>query len=141
MSLDTRTWVCDNVAFTAASQRSDLMDPALTTTGLIAFLVELLHARSGVWQNKGVVVTAVRSDHPTPDGPNGHQGGNAIDFGDSNGASGHLAHDVQACDGALGIGLGGEYKAYAVELGGYGPASKLFEDNNTNHIHVQVVSY
>jgi hypothetical protein len=141
VSIATRQWVVDNLAFSRDSQHLDLLDPNLTTTALIAFLVELLHARDGAWQNGGVLVTSVRSDHPTADGPDGHQGGNAIDFVDALGAPEHLLIDVQACDAARGIGCGGRYQEFAPALGGYSPESKLFEDNNEDHIHVQVVGY
>lgn len=141
MSIETRTWVCSQLAYTDNTQQSDLMNPNLTTTELIAFLVELLYARGGAWQNKNILVTAVRTDHPTQDGPDGHSGGNAIDFADNNGAPGHLLADVQSCEQAKGIGCGGEYQQYAAALGGYSAQSKLFEDNSTNHVHVQVLNY
>jgi hypothetical protein len=144
MSQQTRQAVCDAFAQINDSQKTDLMneDPATgTSTALIAFLQQLFAARDGVWIGR-LVCTSVRTDHPTPDGPNGHQGGNAIDFGQVNDVADlHLIADVQSCSGALGIGLGGPYQAYAEACGGYGPGSKLFEDNSSDHIHVQVVGY
>jgi hypothetical protein len=141
VSIETRTWVCNRLTFTDDTQKSDLMNPDLTTTELIAFLQELLTARFGVWIGK-LEVTAVRSDHPSIDGPDGHNGGNAIDLAQIvDEADRHLIEDIQACEGAKGIGLGGPYQAYSVACGGYNAGSKLFEDNGTDHLHVQVVGY
>lgn len=140
MSLETRQWVCDRLAFTTGTQRNDLMDPTMTSTALISFLWELLTIRDGVWQ-KNIVVTSVRSDHPTQDGPNGHQGGNAIDFITADSAKRHLITDTQACEAAKGIGLGGLYRQYSDDCGGYSQGSKLFADNDQDHIHTQVVGY
>ena len=141
MSQQTRQWVCAQLKFTDDTQQADLMDESRTTTTLIAFLQELLTTRDGVWCNK-LEVTAVRTDHPTDDGPDGHSGGNAIDFAPLvDDADMHLIQDIQACPDARGIGLGGYYQQFAAACGGYGPDSKLFPDNVTNHIHVQVVGY
>lgn len=137
---DTRNWVADGLVFSAESQVSDIKDASLTTDGLILFLEELLTMRDGVWQHT-VDVTAVRSDHPTYDGPDGHSGGNAIDFVSTVFAPEHLIADIQKCQMAKGIGLGGAYQMYANELGGYNEQSKLFQDNDETHIHVQVVGY
>ena len=54
------------------TQRADLLDPALTDTGLIALLLDVVNA--------GFIfeVTAVRRDHHD-DGPNGHAGGRGAD--------------------------------------------------------------
>ena len=127
-------------------QRADLMNEnpyTGTTTNLILFLQQLFALRGGVWQGK-LVCTAVRSDHPTIDGPQGHNGGNAIDFSQvasPDDAVVHLVKDVQSCSAARGIGLGGPFQAAADVCGGYNPVSKLFEDNDTDHIHVQVTDY
>jgi hypothetical protein len=145
MSAETRQWVCDQLVFTDDTQKADLLnaDPATgTQTNLIAFLQELLTARGGVWQGGKLEVTAVRTDHPTPDGPNGHEGGNAVDFAPvTDDADLHLIQDVQACVDARGIGLGGYYQQFADACGGYSEQSKLFPDNVSPHIHVQVVGY
>jgi hypothetical protein len=133
-----RQWVVDHLLFTDDTQKSDLLDPNLTTDTLIAMLDAQLHIRDGVWQNQ-LTVTAVRSDHPTPDGPNGHEGGNAIDLWNS--ARLHLIEDAQNNDLALGIGLGGPFQDYAAQCGGYNPQSKLFVDNDSDHLHIQVVGY
>ena len=144
MSQETRALVCGYFAQIDDSQKTDLMneDPATgTSTALIEFLTQLFAARDGIWVGR-LVCTSVRTDHETPDGPNGHEGGNAIDFGQVNDVADlHLIADVQSCPGALGIGLGGPYQAYAEACGGYGPATKLFKDNQTDHIHVQCVAY
>lgn len=151
MSSQMRQYVCDNLLFSRDSDRADLMDDGgagaeLDTHGtssqLISFLEELLGQRGGVWKRR-LLVTAVRSDHPSPDGPNGHAGGNAIDFSEPgvDDAIVHLVQDVQRCPAALGIGLGGPFQAAAAACGGYDEGSKLFEDNSTDHIHVQVKGY
>lgn len=143
MSIEVREWVCTQLSFQRDSQQTDLLNPSLTTTELIAFLQELLLIRNGIWQNHALIVTAVRSDHLSYDGPNGHAGGNAIDFSQNgpDDAKEHLVRDCQACDGAKGIGLGGPFQEVADACGGYNPQSKLFQDNDTDHIHVQVVDY
>ena len=144
MSAEAREFACDAFGQITAGQRADLMneDPATgTQTALIAFLGELFTERDGIWVGK-LVCTSVRSDHPTPDGPNGHQGGNAIDYAEIYPSAGlHLVADTQSCPAALGIGLGGDYQAYAEACGGYSPVSKLFQDNDQTHIHVQCVGY
>lgn len=141
MTNQKRQWIAYQLAYTDATQKSDLLNPAQTTDDLLNFLWDLLHVRAGVWQRKALLITAVRADHPTQDGPDGHAGGNAVDFADNNGAPGHLLADVQACSSAKGIGVGGEYRSYADALCGYSASSRLFEDNATDHIHVQVVGY
>jgi hypothetical protein len=144
MSTQARQAVCDAFGQIDDVQTADLMneDPTTgTSTALIAFLQQLFAARDGVWVDK-LVCTAVRTDHPTYDGPDGHSGGNAIDYAQiTDDADQHLIEDTQSCPGALGIGLGGPYQDYADACGGYNATSKLFEDNNTNHLHVQVVGY
>lgn len=143
MSAVERQAVCDAFGQISDGQRADLMNEGDggTTTELILFLQQLFACRFGVWIGK-LVCTAVRSDHPTIDGPDGHNGGNAIDFGQiTDDADLHLIQDVQSCSAAKGIGLAGPYQQYAEQCGGYGPGSKLFEDNQTDHIHVQVVTY
>jgi hypothetical protein len=144
MSSQARQEVVNNFGQITQGQIDDLMneDPATgTSTNLIAFLQELFNQRGGIWVDK-LICTAVRSDHPTYDGPDGHSGGNAIDYAQiEDDADEHLIEDTQACDGAKGIGLGGPYQAYADACGGYNAGSKLFEDNSTDHVHVQVVGY
>jgi len=139
MSIEARQAVCDSFRTISDGQRADLMDPSLTTTELILFLQQLFAARDGVW--KGLIdCLSVRSDHPTYDGPNGHSGGNAIDYWNGD-AREHLIQDAQSCDQAKGIGLGGPFQQYADACGGYNEASKLFEDNPSDHLHTQVVGY
>jgi hypothetical protein len=145
MSQQERQAICDAFGQIDESQRADLMneDPETgTTTELIQFLQQLFAQRDGVWVGK-LVCTAVRSDHPTYDGPDGHSGGNAIDFSQigEDDAAEHLLQDTQSCAQAKGIGVGGPFQSVAGTCGGYCEESKLFEDNNTDHIHVQVVGY
>ena len=145
MSQQARQAACDAFGQIDDVQRADLMneDPNTgTTTNLILFLQQLFAQRNGIWVGK-LVCTAVRTDHPTYDGPNGHSGGNAIDFSQigQDDAVVHLVQDVQACAQAKGIGLGGPFQAAANACGGYSEQSKLFQDNSQDHVHVQVVGY
>lgn len=148
MSVQVRQEIVSQLRFSsdpsqAEGQRDDLLTfdsnnpshPAQgTSTQLIAFLQELLNARGGIWRGK-LEVLAVRSDHPTQDGPNGHSGGNAIDFAPIvDDADGHLMNDINNCGDAEGIGLGGKYKVF-------GYTGKEFQDNDSDHIHVQVQTY
>jgi hypothetical protein len=57
MSIEARVALCRRLHFQDMSQRSDLLDPDLTNTQLVALLTDLL--------NHGckIVITAVRSDH------------------------------------------------------------------------------
>ena len=139
MSAQTRQAVVSYFRTISDSQRSDLLDPDLTTTTLIAFLQELFDIRNGVWRGQ-IDCLSVRSDHPTYDGPNGHSGGNAIDYWNGD-ARQHLIEDAQACVDARGIGLGGPFQQYAAACGGYSPQSKLFQDNDSDHLHTQVQGY
>jgi hypothetical protein len=146
MSVAAREAVCNAFGQITAGQRADLMndDPNTgTSTDLIAFLQKLFAIRNGVWVGK-LVCEAVRSDHPTYDGPDGHSGGNAIDYSqiaNPDDAAEHLVADTQSIEEAKGIGCAGPFKAVAAQLGGYNAQSKLFEDNDTDHLHVQVVGY
>lgn len=135
-----RDAICAELTFQKESQKSDLLDPSITTETLLTFLSELLSRRDGIWKGK-LVVTSVKSDHDD-DGPNGHFGGNALDFAAiQDDANGHLIADAQACEDARGIGLSPYYWNYVPALGGFNEASKLFADQGGQHIHVQVVGY
>lgn len=61
MSILAREQLVDQLAFTADSQRSDLLDPELTQTQLIALLLDVSSAAQG-WSCK-LKLTSVRSDH------------------------------------------------------------------------------
>lgn len=152
MTLAVREAVCNAFGQITAGQRADLMDDANggtelathgTSTTLIEFLSQLFAIDDGKWEGK-LVCTAVRSDHPTPDGPNGHEGGNAIDYSqiaNPDNAPEHLVADTQSCENARGVELNGPFKVAAQACGGYSAASKLFEGDDTDHLHVQVVGY
>jgi len=120
--------------------RSDLLDSTITTDKLISSLSEILSIRNGVWRGN-IYITAVRTDHPTYDGPNGHSGGNAYDCYILIDAKKHFIEDQQSCLDARGVGLGGVYQEYADQCGGYNETSKLFQDNESDHVHIQVVGY
>lgn len=57
MSLETREKLCQRLVFTDASQQSDLLDPNLTNTDLIALLLD------ATAHGEVLGITAVRSDH------------------------------------------------------------------------------
>ncbi len=136
MSILTRKAICADLSFTNCTQERDLMDKSLTSPELVEFLSQLLSIRGGVWKGKKIEVLSVRTDHPTPDGPNGHQGGNAIDLAPIiDDADVHFMKDLNSCSRAMGVGVGGMYRQYLSLL------ARGFEDNNTSHIHVQVLNY
>ncbi len=132
----TREAISAELVFTDDTQKSDLLDESLTSTELIEFLQQLLSIRDGVWKGKKLEVLSVRTDHPTEDGPDGHQGGNAIDFAPIlDDADVHLMQDLNNCPRAMGVGLGGFYQKYL------GLLTHGFTDNSEPHIHVQVLNY
>jgi hypothetical protein len=60
MSIETRKKLVDDgrLVLTHHSQRADLLDPELTNTWLVEFLLKLLDA-----QEHPILITAVRTDH------------------------------------------------------------------------------
>lgn len=144
MSLQKRQEVVDRLFFQDEGSKSDLLDPNLTNTNLIAML-DHLHVMGFFME-----VTAVRSDHH-PDGYLGkhsHQAGNAIDlwplknreagnYLDENSRDFQLfLHYAQADNLCFQVGLGGSANnAHNVAI--LGP--KGFIDNGSDHVHLGCV--
>lgn len=133
MSTAAREALVARLHFTDDSQRSDLLDDTITNTYLIALLQDLV---SGP---EAIEILAVRSDHPTPDGPWAHSGGMAVDLYPLN----WEGREETACKSVLrslaeskyceAIGLGGVTQAWAPPS----PSSfcVVFNDNDADHIH------
>lgn len=141
MSIQARAELCSKLFFQDDTQKSDLMDPSLTQTQLIALLLGLVD--SG-WN---IEITAVRTDHG-PDGYLGlhsHQNGYAVDCwplatprsGDYYDAgSPHFADflsDAAKSAWLQQIGLGGSAFTPA-NMAAAGPTA--FEDNGQDHVHL-----
>jgi len=77
MSAEARAALTERLVYRNESDKLDLLDENLTQTFLIAFLIDIADAADAVGCK--VLLTAVRSDHPTVDGPHGHNGGFAAD--------------------------------------------------------------
>ena len=79
MSLLARKLVADAVVVRNASDRTDLLDPKLTNTALIALLIDVVAAAKSL--GKWVLLTSVRTDHGFDGylGPHSHQNGFAVD--------------------------------------------------------------
>ena len=137
--MSDRQALVDRLHFTDDSQRSDLLNPALTDENLILaleFMVPLCL--------KGVLITAVRSDHPTYDGGptgHGHNGGKAIDFWTASPDDTDVVEVVVAAARTpyfWTVGLGGSAKQFVSYVTWpEQPPFVLFMDNNTDHLHAQ----
>ena len=129
------------------TQRADLLDSGWTDSGLVAFLLDIKNA--GFYFE----VTSVRRDHPSVDGPNGHNpGGRGVDgwplntptHGDYMPAtSPHFADFLEAAAASawrFQIGLGGssDTPANLAAIGGQAAvdAGTAFQDNATEHVHL-----
>ena len=142
----TRQQLVDSghLVFQKASQKSDLLDPAKSNDGLIAYLSQLL----GQFGHH-LEVTAVNSDHPTNDGgPNGrgHNAGCAIDgWPLASGTAGDfldaataefrtfLQH-AAASKPLLQIGLVGDGADSPANFAAAGPTA--FHDDGGAHVHL-----
>jgi hypothetical protein len=143
VSIEARQALVDSpqTVFQAESQRSDLLDPALTQTGLIALLSELV-AKGHV-----LLFTAVKSDHHDDSGLGEHchfngycadlwplHSANPTDYIDaSDPAFAVFLKDVDASDWTYQIGLAGSAwtSANAVAAG-----DAVFHDDGADHIHL-----
>ncbi len=129
------------LVFQHASQKSDLLDPALTVTELIAAMLYLTSSRG--WH---IEVTAVRTDHHD-DGPNWHAGGKAFDgwplasstpqdyLDASDPRFQHYLVDCADVPYLYQIGLAGTADT-AENRGCAGPT--VFEDSGGDHVHLGV---
>lgn len=138
MSAQERQTLVDRLHFTNASQRSDLLDEALTDTNLIAGLQYLVDHCP-----KGILITAVRNDHPTfdggPDG-HGHNAGKAVDYWTASPNDADVVEVV--CASARNpywwtVGLGGSAKPYQSYVTWPQAPFVFFLDNDSDHVHSQ----
>lgn len=138
MSQAARASLCLELTFQRESQRADLMDPARTSTGVVAMLLHTV-------QEIPLLITAAYSDH-CPDGcygPHGHHPdkgpGYAEDLWPEHEDQGPLLiHNfVYQNPFCTKVGLGGKAKTWWTK--GYGDfnGTIVFEDNDSDHIHVQ----
>jgi len=144
MSLSAReALVSSGLTFTDATQKPDLLDPAKTNTWLIDALARLKKAYPG-----GVLITAVRTDHPTQDASWQHSGGDAVDCYPADWAKGEdtavlrFAQAVATCADWRNIGLGGKAMGAWKVLTPWGNIAghTLFQDNSSSHFHLSVGS-
>jgi hypothetical protein len=79
-------------------------------------------------------ISAINSDHPTQDGPHGHNGGYCVDlYAVNTGDMLALIKKINADPHVTQVGLGGAYKNYAGSV-----TKKKFMDNNQTHVHLSV---
>lgn len=138
MSIAARKQLASQLHFTDEDQRADIIDPGQTNT----YLVELLQWL--VWKcPSGILITALNSDHPTYDGGphgNGHNAGKAADIWTASSDDTKVLEIIEAlakCPWAWTVGLGGSSKQYESYVTWPSGPFVFFEDNNTDHIHVQ----
>jgi hypothetical protein len=142
MSTETRELVVSKLFFQDDTQKSDLLDPEITNTNLIAALDDLLT------QGHHIEITAVKSDHRDDGCGSGlHESGCAVDCWPLNGPNPGqyldagteafiaFLRDVQAADYVYDVGLGGV--AYtSVNMTAAGPTA--FQDDSEDHVHIGV---
>lgn len=139
MSLEARQSLCTKLVFqdehngtAQPTQRADIMDPATTSTNLIALLIDCV-------KYSAIEITAVRSDHHD-DGPHGHAGGFAADGWYIVGLPGTFIDNVSVgCEQAVKspwcrqLGLAGE--AWSDAPRSLQDNAKVFEDSGADHVH------
>jgi hypothetical protein len=143
VSIEARRSLVSKLFFQDSASKSDLQDPNLTDTDLIAVLTELLH------HGHFIEITAVRTDHH-PDGylgPHSHQAGKAVDcwplnspkagdYLDPNGMRfRQFLMDLMKEINAVQVGLGGTANTTGnmLLLG-----KKGFPDNGADHVHIGI---
>lgn len=138
MSLEARQKLVTQLKFTDDSQRSDLLDPTITST----FLVELIQSIANHCP-KGLLLTAVRTDHPTYDGGpdgHGHNAGKAVDLWTASSNDDDILEVIQAVAHSPYVwtcGLGGSAKRFSSYVTWPANPFVFFLDNDTDHIHIQ----
>jgi hypothetical protein len=141
MSEQTRESLVSKLFFQDTDSKTDLLNPDLTSTNLIAILVSVLAA------GYNLEITAVRTDHH-PDGYLGvhsHQAGRAVDcwplnspkmgdYMDPNTSDFMMfLRDTKRINQVAQIGLGGSAftTSNVAVLGSLG-----FQDNGADHVHI-----
>lgn len=139
MSIETRTQLIQNpkLSFTDETQESDLLNPDLTNTWLIQMLSTLLEDSL-----EPIMITAVRSDHPTSDSSWSHSGGLAVDCYPKN-WQGREQEAVVNVFRALvknpylwAVGLGGITQQWQTYVTWPTENFVIFEDNAADHLHI-----
>jgi hypothetical protein len=139
MSTQARQAVANSpkIKYTDSSQKSDLLDPAKTNTYLIAMLQWFL---DNLWLP--IMVLAVKSDH-SPTGQ--HYDGCALDCYPANWQTGEqstctdMMTAAAKCPFTEAVGLGGITKKWKGNVNWNQPGSQystVFDDNDTDHIHI-----
>lgn len=119
--------------------RDDLLDPNRTKTELIALLEEL--QSMGFTGDNAIEATSVRGDHGSdpPGSVHGHEEGFAIDIWAGDRVK--LLEALTRCRYAWSVGLGGSAnKACGASVTWPGYPFVVFDDNNSDHVHVQVAN-
>ena len=127
------------LSFTDDSQKPDLLDESITNTYLIAMLQWMMDNCP-----EDIMLTAVRTDHPTVDGAWEHSGGNAVDC--------YPLHwegrEQEACCAVMKgladnpyceqVGLGGvtqQWKSYVTWPSAPSGDDFVFDDVPVDHLH------
>jgi hypothetical protein len=140
VSIQARQELIKKLVFQKDSQRSDLLDPALTQTSLIALLLDVARYFT-------VEITAIRSDHHDDSalGPHSHAAGYAVDLWPlrSYKASDYVDADDQSfrlflqtvarCPWLAQIGLAGSADTLENRLSS---GSTVFGDSGGDHVHL-----
>jgi hypothetical protein len=138
MSQEARNALVANpkLSFTDDSQAADLKDENVTSTYLIAMLEwQLAHT------SEPIELLAVRSDHPSPDGPWAHEGGMAVDLYPRNWQGREEEAVVSVLKGLAdnpyceAVGLGGVTQGWGGEITWPTLYFVCFNDNGSDHIH------
>jgi hypothetical protein len=137
MSIQMRESVVAELAFSDDTQKSDLLNPDLTNTNLIAALAQAVFpAPHG--QGHRLLITSVRTDHSDDSalGPHCHARGFAVDLWPQDDVDLHaVAQDFCTNNPwVIKLGLGGISQSLALNAGD----TVVFFDNSTNHLHVEV---
>lgn len=145
MSIETRQALVNNpkLVLKAASQKEDLLNPNLTNTWLIAFLIDLVSTCK-----RPILITAIRTDHASGTLHNPY--GRAIDCWNADWATNGDDKVIDVMQAAAIVGA--KYKPALVEVGLSGtaayfkhyvtwPLSNVFIEDygkNNEHLHLAV---
>lgn len=134
-----RKWILSHLTFQRDSQRMDLLDPAMTSNNLLAAIGKAVLPEP---EGKGhrLLITSVRTDHSDDRnlGPHCHARGFAVDLWPMDEANMEAIVQDFCTENrkVVKIGLGGSSKSAHPHAG----STIVFEDNDTDHIHVEVGS-
>lgn len=137
MSLQARQDLVAKLTFTDGTQKSDLLDPTITDTWLIAMLTDLVTRCA-----EPIEILAVRTDHPSKDGPWAHSGGLAVDLypknweGREKEAVVYVMKAVAENPYAWAIGFGGVTQQWQTYVSWPTRNFVAFNDSDEDHLHV-----